>query len=557
MKAAKSLKGPAVAVLGMLGRLAIGSPRALRATGSHGLASRGGLILVFLVGLGLSVLRPPVGLVVMIVTALAIAQFLLIQYRGAWRRARVIAWLAAVAVVLVAIIAVVWLRWAGRSGTGADVVVLASAIGGIAVLPLVRILFRLIFGPHHPESPLPAPHDPVPLWLWIGGVTDRRATIVARTNPDVVADSIALKYDGSDPEPRSSVVAVDEHRFARFELGGLLPDHRYDLHLEARHGGKAIGTVDASFTTFPTEGEPASVTLAFGSCASTGSRGWVFDTIGTLEPRPRIFVVTGDLHYEDLTTTRIEPFLETFDRVHASHPQHRLYTTMPFGYVWDDHDFGGNDSHAGSRSKHAVQAAYRMAVPSYLDDDRTGAIHQAFTIGRTRVVLTDNRSERDEQPGHLIGPDAEAWLIAQILDPRWPLVIWVSPTPWISDETDSDNWGAYPGQRQRIATAIRPRRRNLVMVAGDAHMVAIDDGTKRGFAGERSGFPVLHAAALDRLGSTKGKTLSHGRFPGGGQFGVVSIDDRGDEITVDLAGRSWTGAVIVSHTFTVANGPPS
>jgi hypothetical protein len=33
---------------------------------------------------------------------------------------------------------------------------------------------------------------------------------------------------------------------------------------------------------------------------------------------------------------------------------------------------------------------------------------------------------------------------------------------------------------------------------------------------------------------------------------VVTIDDRGDRILLELSGRTWTGAEIVSHSFTIA-----
>jgi hypothetical protein len=221
-------------------------------------------------------------------------------------------------------------------------------------------------------------------------------------------------------------------------------------------------------------------------------------------------------------------------------------------YVWDDHDFGDNDSGHDSPSKVAAQSAYRLAVPSYVDPDRKGAIHQEFTNGRVRVVITDNRSERGATPDHLVEPETEAWLIDRITDPTWPVVLWVSPTPWIGDDTASDNWGAYGDQRRRIATAIGDRCAHLLMVSGDAHMIAIDDGERTGYAGPGTGFPVLHAAALDRKGSVKGGPFSHGKFPGGGQFGVVTVDDRGHEIHIELSGRSWTGAEVVRHSFTVS-----
>ena len=112
-----------------------------------------------------------------------------------------------------------------------------------------------------------------------------------------------------------------------------------------------------------------------------------------------------------------------------------------------------------------------------------------------------------------------------------------------------DDWSAYPDERRAIADALAEAGvKNLIMVAGDAHMVAIDDGTGSGYssAGE-PGFPILHAGALDRRGSVKGGPYSHGTFPGGGQYGIVEIgDDGGDTIEVGLRGYTWDRDLLVS-----------
>lgn len=60
----------------------------------------------------------------------------------------------------------------------------------------------------------------------------------------------------------------------------------------------------------------------------------------------------------------------------------------------------------------------------------------------------------------------------------------------------------------------------LVILSGDAHMIAVDNGTY-----SPGGIPVFHAAALGRPGSIKGGPYSHGAFPGTGQFGTVEIRD--------------------------------
>lgn len=552
----KRLERPVLAGLRGIGRLTVAAPPPPRATGGYGRASRGGLLALFVIGLAVSWPFRGAGLTIMIVAAVALFQFFVLQYRGALLRWATVVWLMVTGAVLAAVIGVIWSRWADGSGARGDVVVLVAVIASLALLPIVRYLFRQIFGPHHPESSLPDPKDPPGLWFWTGAVEPDRATLVVRLAPlvDAVADDVVVEYSDGRRAQRSAPTPTDDRRFARIILSGLEPGTAYELRVLACGGGEIVASAVGTVTTFPPDGEPADVTMAFGSCMSTGSRGQVFDTIRQLDPQPRIFVVTGDLHYENLTSDRVDDFLTAYDMVHASHPQRRLYGSLPLAYVWDDHDFGDNDSDFGSRSKRAAQAAYRRAVPHYLgpgEPGATGPIHQECAIGRVRLLLTDNRSERNETAGQLVSAATEAWLIDRIVDPAWPVVVWVSPTPWISDDTTSDNWGAYEDQRRRIAEAIRERCGNLVMVAGDAHMVAIDDGTNSAYAGAGSGFPVLHAAALDRLGSAKGGPFSHGRYPGAGQFGLVTVTDRVHEIDVAISGRNWTGAEIVGHAFTI------
>ena len=152
------------------------------------------------------------------------------------------------------------------------------------------------------------------------------------------------------------------------------------------------------------------------------------------------------------------------------------------------------------------------------------AIYQAFTVGRVRIIITDDRSEQDATT--LLGERATQWLLDELTDSSTThaLVVWASSVPWIGASPDAgggDGWSAYPHERQRVADAIAAAGvHNLIMVSGDAHMVAIDDGTNSDYAtGGGAGFPVFHAAALDRPGGVKGGPYSEGVFPGGGQFG--------------------------------------
>jgi hypothetical protein len=94
------------------------------------------------------------------------------------------------------------------------------------------------------------------------------------------------------------------------------------------------------------------------------------------------------------------------------------------------------------------------------------------------------------------------------------------------------------------------------MLSGDAHMVAIDDGTHSNYATGpgrgRRGFVVMHAAPLDRRTSEKGGPYSLGISRQRGQFGLVDVTDDGQELSVELSGRDRAGAPVKGMRLALA-----
>jgi alkaline phosphatase D len=396
-----------------------------------------------------------------------------------------------------------------------------------------------------------APQAPQVRWAWVGGVTARSAVIKARVSPRSGRVTLALAVaEGSQAPPERHDGSPDPNGIVSFELDGLSPARRYEYRVEAAGSAAVTG----SFRTFG-EG-PWSFRLAFSACAETGSASPVFDAIR--EARPDLFIHTGDIHYEDITRNEPDRFRAAFDAVMGSPTQSRLYRSVPIAYTWDDHDFGGNGSDASSAAGPAALAVYRQFVPHYpLEGDGRRGIHQAFTIGRVRVIMTDSRSQRTSsrmapQRRSMLGPAQLPWLKEQLSRAAdAPLILWVNTVPWIaSPGSGSDNWGSYAVERAELATHIGRLglAGRLLMLSGDAHMVAIDDGTHSNYAtgngrGQR-GFVVMHAAPLDRRTSEKGGPYSHGISRERGQFGLVEVTDDGQKLSVELSGRDRAGARI-------------
>ena len=448
-----------------------------------------------------------------------------------------------------------WLAWQRRQTLGRIAVVAVSTAALLAGSWSGSVaLYDHFLGPTHPESArAPLPQSLVE-WVWAGAVDTDGFTVVARLGePSPALELVVADADGREvarTEPRA-VTADQIDRAVRLSVDDLDPatEYRYRFESEGLADDVRAGTV----STFP-EG-PASLTIAFSGCARNDSNGVVYDTI--LAADPDLYVITGDLHYRNIGANDERRFAAAFDEVHGSPAQSALYRAVPIAYVWDDHDYGLNDSDSTSASRPAAWASYRDHVPHYeLPAGTGGSIQQAFTIGRVRIVMLDTRSHRLESDGTLLGPEQLDWLEAELVGARdsHALIVLVTPTAWIgAAEAGADHWGAFAAERAHIGAFVAEHDiDNVVLVGGDAHMVAIDDGSNSGYGGHE-GFPVLQAAALDRPGSVKGGPYSHGTFPGGGQFGIVEVtDDGGDRVGVELIGLNWRGEVLTSFETTVA-----
>jgi hypothetical protein len=436
---------------------------------------------------------------------------------------------------------------------------LLAAIVAVGALGAFEV-WKATLGPTHPASVVEPLPDSAVTWVWSGGITSTSAEVRARVDGDAATSRLAVSPTSDLTGARfitGRSASTDDSQLVAFTVTGLEPATTYHYAIEVE------GELDRVRTgTFGTFGEGAwDFTLASASCARVGSNGAVFDAIRSVEPD--LFVMDGDLFYGDVASNDRARIREFYDGVNAQPGPAALYRSVPWAYVWDDHDYGPNDADSTSDSRPAAQTVFREVVPTHeLVRDGQQPIHRAFTIGRARVIITDTRSARSpkEDPDGpdktMLGPDQLAWFLDELraADGVYPLIIWVSSVPWIGPAEDgADHWGGYDHERRLIADFIAEEGIDgILMLAGDAHMVAIDDGTNSDFSSSgRAGFPVLQAAALDRPGSAKGGTYSHGIFPGGGRFGVVEVLDDGTSMQVTLRGLTWDGQELTSLSYVI------
>ncbi|HWR84323.1 MAG TPA: alkaline phosphatase D family protein [Candidatus Deferrimicrobium sp.] len=402
-------------------------------------------------------------------------------------------------------------------------------------------------------------------FMWSGAITPTTARVNAKLTTDNTVARLVVSERTDFSWPRYSqpgtALTSENNRVVSFHVSGLNPNRKYFYAVEIA-GILDLGSI-GTFRTFPVGN--ASFTFAFASCAYTGSSHAAFETIHSLQPL--FFFHLGDFHYENIAVNDRNRFRLAFETVLASSTQSLLYRAVPIAYVWDDHDYGPNNSDSTATGRIASRLTYQEYVPHYPLAAGSGnvAIYCAFSVGRVRFIVCDSRSARspasavDNAPKTMLGTTQKVWFKQELLEASktHALIVWVNTLPWIGLSGD-DGWHLYTAERAELANFIRDNQiDNLCMISGDAHMLAIDDGTNSDFAtGGGAAFPVMHAAALHRTPGVKGGPYSHGAYPGSGQFGLMSVVDTGDSISVRWSGRNYLNQEIVGYEFTFAANLP-
>lgn len=449
------------------------------------------------------------------------------------------------------------------------------------------------------EPPLPTSvHS-----MWIGHLTDTSAVITARIlNP---VQNTSYLFQVSNNVNFSSGTAYgtffhDSFGIIRINtINNLLPNTRYYARLILRFPPIFNFTVSNYIGSFKTP--PAgthSFKFGFGSCSrscppdcdlenlfNTASNSRLYDNLATKATNNELdfFVHLGDMHYRDISINQEKFYQDAYNDVFNSTRQNNAWKNLPMYYMWDDHDYGVNDTDKNSPSRDAARAAYRRRVPSpqLARSGSTDAPYYSFVKGRVRFIVTDIRSEREPKGTYastnalqqVFSADQKQWFFDQMLAAKDnnQIIVWANTNPWVSSiQNGKDDWGGYHYARMEIVNFINANSLadRIVIISGDMHALAYDDGTSPNNYGS---LKVCHAAPLDQKISLKGGpytigptyTGSIGSFAS--QYGIIEVTDTGGAtinirfkgIIVDQSNGSETTPIDVNFDLNTGYVPPS
>lgn len=258
-------------------------------------------------------------------------------------------------------------------------------------------------------------------------------------------------------------------------VGQLQPGTRY-WYAPILDGVPAASPPFPSFMTAPQPGaEPIVTRIAFVSClggnAAAPAAAW-----GDMAERVKIdlLLMLGDNHYADSTEpARQRAFYAEQRRVAAFR---QISARTPTYGIWDDHDYGPNNSDGTARGKERSLRTFKehWANPSYGQPDDPG-IYFKFTRGGIDFFMLDVRYHRtpnkapDDGTKTMLGAKQLAWLTSELKASRAAVKVLAAGSEWQS-HSQADCWISFDRERQEIFDFIRENGiKGVILLSGDRH----------------------------------------------------------------------------------------
>ena len=310
----------------------------------------------------------------------------------------------------------------------------------------------------------------------IGGVTPDSITFWGRASGefDVDVEYSTDPHFGAPMRSASVRATADADFTVRVKVTGLSPATRYYYRL--RVDGIADRYRLTPFWTRTAPASPSAFRVAFGSCArhQLDAEQPVFRAIAAAEPD--LFFWLGDNIYADTSSPWV--LAEDYRRQRAIASSQPLLRTVPQLAIWDDHDFGLNNSDWSNPNRETSLTAFRnyWANPAFGLPDCPGVFFQ-YAYGGVDFFMLDGRyyrtpNKEPDGPGKtLLGECQGAWLRQALAASRAPFKVLVCGSGWSSEDGPTgDTWGAFLRERDALFDFIRDRGiEGVFCLSGDTH----------------------------------------------------------------------------------------
>ena len=279
-----------------------------------------------------------------------------------------------------------------------------------------------------------------------------------------------------DARVTPAVHASPENDFtAVIRIADLKPDTTYWYRVLVDGEVDRYRTQPSSAKTAPSQSQ--NFRVAFGSCArlARDPEQRIFRIVEAQSPD--LFFWLGDNVYADAESTFA--FADEYRRQRSVLSLQNVIRRIPQLAIWDDHDFGYNNSDGSFPFKDQSLTAFKQywPNPAYGEPGNPG-VYFEYSYAGIDFFFLDGRYHRtpnatpDGPSKKFLGDLQTNWLKQRLLASRAPFKVLACGSGWsMADGPQGDTWAAFKTARDDLFDFIRDRRiGGVVCLSGDSHV---------------------------------------------------------------------------------------
>ena len=306
---------------------------------------------------------------------------------------------------------------------------------------------------------------------------------------------LSIEYwigEGKKQRTEETITTKEKDHSLKFIISELEPGQEYSFRVLER--GFAINEDTYKFKTqelWQYRTDPPNLKFALGSCAyineekydrpgkSYGGDYQIFESIADKDIDFMMWL--GDnVYLREVDWNSRAGFIHRYSHCRQIPELQNLLQSCNHYAIWDDHDFGPNDSNGSFTHKDISKEVFDMFWAnngSGLDDDK--GITSQFQYGDLDFFLLDNRTYRTHPDAKgiestILGQDQYEWLISALIQSKSPFKFVCVGGQFLNDQELYENYANYVEEREEILSAIEENNiEGVIFLTGDRHCASM------------------------------------------------------------------------------------
>jgi len=313
-----------------------------------------------------------------------------------------------------------------------------------------------------------------------------------------VSATVYLKYRklGTSKYSSSEKITTEKKTafVAQFDLSLLEPNTTYEYEIY-QNRKKLKHDFPLTFTTqklWQWRTDPPDFSLAIGSCLfinekkydrpgnTYGGEYFILDSIA--DKKPNLMLWLGDnVYFREVEYDSKAGMFHRYTHSRDIPEMKRLLRTVHNYAIWDDHDYGPNDTDKSYVHKNDALEAFKLfwANPNYAQGQKNAGIYGQFQWSDIDFFLLDDRYYRDangieHREKDYFGKKQIDWLINALKRSQAPFKVIASGGQVLSPAKVYENYANYEKERSKLLSILEKEKiSGVVFLSGDRHHTVI------------------------------------------------------------------------------------